>query len=150
MKPVFRVRLADPSYVVKVLNNETKEFMDVYPGLTMHNDIIGIFSFKSTVSGASLMTFGATSIKRFSIVFAMFYRNAWRIRLRLVVTQKNGIIGLPLTKIIYSDHGKIEIPMEYRKNTALMVRIFSKYQDISIDLRVFAPRWSIQRILWPD
>lgn len=138
MTTVFKIRLANPSYVLKVMNSETNMFMDVSSGLSLFNDIIeGVFSFKTFDSGSTVMTFEATSIKRFSIIFAVFIRNSWRLRLRLVITLKTGIIGFPLTKILYVDNGRIEIPKEYRTNTVLFFGIHAT-DDIQLAVRVFA------------
>lgn len=56
------------------------------------------------------MSFDATSIKRFAIVFAVFIRNSWKLRLRLVITLKTGIVAFPLTKTLFVDDGCVEIP----------------------------------------
>lgn len=135
MTTVFKIRFGNR--VVKVLNNETKMFVDAFSSSSFMNDIIeGVFSFKKLNSG-TVMTYAAISIKRFSIIFAVFLRNSWRLRLRLVVTLKNGILGFPLTKILFVDNGRVEVPKEYQHNTVLLLGIHST-DDIELAIRVFA------------
>lgn len=64
-----------------------------------------------------MMSYDAVSIKRFSIVFGFYHKKAWRLRIRLVVTTSIGIILFPVTKTLFIENGKFQVPEDYRANT---------------------------------
>lgn len=134
MALIFKIKT---SSAMKILNDG--RFMDASPGLQLTNDIVeALFSFHTLSCGSTMMTCEASSIKRFSIVFAVFHRNAWRLRLRLIVTLKTGIIGFKLTKTLYVDNERVMIPPEYQTNTVLIFGLHSRAENIAFDLRAYA------------
>lgn len=138
MNKVFQLRFEEDCHI-KVLNGDTGKFIDVRPGTSFFNEVIeGIFSFKATPNNRSVLTFDAVSIKRFSMVFGFFYKKAWRLRLRLVVTTTNGIVGFPMTKTMFMNDGKFEVPKEFQTNTVLLFGLHTQSDAINLALRVFA------------
>lgn len=97
-----------------------------------------MFGFKSNQNGQTVMTFESVSIKRFSVIFAFFLKKSWRLRLRLVVTLEHGIIAFPMTKTLFINNGKIEIPKEFEQNTMLLLGVHSEANEIDMPLRVYA------------
>lgn len=136
MMPILKLKSLKAKMMV--FDHERSTFIEVDDQLSFINDIIdGIFTFKTFESGDTVMTFEASSIKRFSIIFAVLYKNAWRLRLRLVVTLNNGVIGFPMTKTLFVQNDSIQFPEEFRPNTVLMLGLHSD-NDIKLALRVFA------------
>lgn len=121
--------------VVIVLSNNNVQITDT----KMISDVIeGMFSFKKTKNGKKIMTFSATSIKRFSIIIAFWHKNSWRMRTRLVASLTNGLIAFPLTKKIFMENGRISLPSEYVNNTALFIGIHAPTDVINLCLRIYA------------
>lgn len=121
------------------MNSDTGEFVPVRRGDLFINDVVeGIFRFGETNSGNTVMTYEAVSIKPFSIVFGFYHKKAWRLRFCLVVSQSNGIILFPMTKTLFIDDEKIQVPAEMRGNTALVFGFHSKADAINLAFRVFA------------
>lgn len=139
MITVIQIKFVSSRYSVQVLNSETKAFVHVEENLKLFNDVIeGVFSFKSDSDGRKIMTYKSTSMHRFSIVFAYFHKNAWRLRLRLVVTTNNGVKAFPMTKTLYLEDGRVEIPREFKTNSVLFIGLHSDTENIETAVRVHA------------
>lgn len=136
MTTIFQLRF-DQNCSIQFL--EQGEFRSVYPGLKLHNEVIGgIFSFKTLQSGRTVMTLDAVSIKRIAIVFAFWHKHCWRVRFRLVVSTSNGMVAFPLTRTLFLDDGKIQMPTDFKHNTALFLGLHSEADLNTLALRVFA------------
>lgn len=124
--------------VVQFLDTDQLKFVRVNAPMTLLNDVIeGMFSLQETTSH-TMLCYKAVSIKRSSIVVGFWKNGAWRLRLRLVVSTKNGLMAFPLTKTLYLDNGKILIPTKYKANTALFIGLHSEEEVNRIGLRIWA------------
>lgn len=138
MTTVFQLRF-DQQCSIQIFDSEHRVFFNVDPGLKLHNDIIeGIFSFKKLQSDQTVMSYNAVSIKRFAIVFAFWYNDAWRVRFRLVITSSNGLVAFPLTKTLFIDDDEILMPSEYKTNTVLFFGLHSEAEVNKLALRIWA------------
>lgn len=135
---LFEIRFEDPRYRILLLNNETGDFVDVNPNMVMNNEILeGFFSFKTVRSGKCVMSFDAVSVKRFAILFAFCRNESWRIRLCLVFTTKNGVLGYKVTKTLYAENnGSYEVPATWKRNTVLFFGIQSGNKDVDMIIRI--------------
>lgn len=139
MTPVIKIRFENPLCSVQVLNKEINRFVDVHPNLKMLNEVIeGIFHFNTIGRGRKVMTFEAASMKRFSIIFAFLHKHSRKLRLRMVISLKNGVVAFPLTKTLFLDKGNIDVPKEYNANTALFIGLHTQSDDIQFTVRAYA------------
>lgn len=89
--------------------------------------------------GKNIMTYEATSIKRFSVIFAIWCKNSWRIRFHVVVSPK-GVIVFRLSKTIFMENGRIFMPEEiiHHLCVSLFIGVHSNDNEIDLTVRAYA------------
>lgn len=136
MHRLFDLRFESPNYDIKVLRSH--QFIDVVDQMVLNNETLeGIFTFKKVLSGKRVISFDTISAKRFAILFAFCRNNAWRLRLCLMFTTQNGVLGFKATKTMYADANGFEVPPAWKASTALLFGIqHGGNNDIDISVRV--------------
>lgn len=129
-------------------------FKDVN-NLTLINNVIeGIFQFRTTPSGKTLLSLDTITMNRCCILFAFHHRNAWRIRLLLIFSRKNGILGFIITKTLVERNGQFIVPTTWKANTVLLIGVHPANMDVPMTLRIFANETGVniqpydKQILW--
>lgn len=150
MSRLFQIRFEKPEHKIKVLNNDIGAFVDIDADMIFNNDVIeGIFTFKVLASGKKVMSFDAVSLKRFSILFAFCVKNTWRIRLSLVFTTKQGVLGFRVTKALFTEEdGRLKVPKTWEGNTVLFFGIQSENDDVDMTMRIHANKTYEAEISW--
>lgn len=125
MSRLLQIRFENPRNIVQMFNNANGQFIDL-PDTIVNNDVIGgIFTFKNLPSGKKIVSFDATSVNRFGILFAFLHNGSWRVRLSLVFTTRNGVLGFKATKTLYKNNGRFEVPTTWAANTVLFLGVRS-------------------------
>lgn len=122
--------------------------------ILINSVIEGIFRFNILPPGKQCLSFDAITMNRFCILLAFHYREAWRIRLGLVFSRKNGVLGFRLTKTLLDNNGRFNIPKTWEANTVLLIGIHPNNMDVPMTLRIFANQTGVdiqpykEQILW--
>lgn len=101
------------------------------------HSINGVFEVKP-LQGKMVIGFNATAIKRFSVAVAYFVEGDWRLRYRIVVTLKDGVLCFWQHKTLRNLNGVYQIPAEFESNTALVIGISTKEMESEVKFRIFA------------
>lgn len=139
--PVFKLRIENPTDAVYFLNKTTGKFDDIaqcQQPLFAHS-VNGIF-YTESLNDKLIIGFDATELNRFSVGVAFFSENAWRLRLRIVITQKDGVLCFPLFRTFAHQNDVYSIPADFDKNTALILGIATEATELesTLKLRIFA------------
>lgn len=149
MDRVLQIRFENPRNHIQVLNNEIGNFIDVYGDTMFNNEVIeGIFTFKELPSGKKLLSFDSVTINRFAILFAFLHKGSWRVRLSLVLTTQNGVLGFKATSTLYAHDQKFQVPKNWIGNTVLFFGIRSNNEDIDMTLRIHAAEMYEAQVSW--
>lgn len=80
--------------------------------------------------------FKQSTLNRCSLLIAVFDKGIWRLRFRLVVTPKSGLLIFPLTQTLNIFNGKITVPEE--SNTIAIIGFILKKSELVLQMRVHA------------
>lgn len=125
---------------MKIYDKTAKVFTDAKNQFPMVNSCIdGMFTWRQNeMNQLQVITFNATALKSFAIMFAVQSENLWRVRFLLVITPKHGVLCFKPQQTLYKQNGLFEIPAGYNLNTALFIGLRNVPDKANIDVRVFA------------
>lgn len=135
---LFTIRFADTETNLFNFDNSNQEFSpltDKFKYLSPSRE--GIFTASKTLTGNRTITYEASSVKRFSIIFAVFKDNRWRFRFRALFSPTDGILCFPMYKTFYNQGRSLVIPDEFKFNTVLVIGLNSPNIEFKVNFKVF-------------
>lgn len=146
---LLQIRFDNPKNKIQVLNNDSGAFVDVTQDTVFNNEIIeGMFTFKVLDNGRTVLTFDSISMNRFAILFAVLVKNVWRVRFCLVMTTIDGALCFQVTKRLFANNDRFEVPQNWKNNCVLFFGIRPNNEDVNITLRVHACNPYEAKISW--
>lgn len=136
---LFTINVVKSSNWFNIFDFETKHF-DVVKGNIKYLSAVteGIFEFTMNDNGERLLRYSGVSMKRFSILVAVFVAKQWRFRLRILVTEDRGLLCFPMRTTFDSIDGKFIIPHGCEYNTPIIVGIGSTSDQFKLKFKVSA------------
>lgn len=99
----------------------------------------GMLIHQESSGSRQCIAFKQTSFKRCAFLLAiMDHEKIFRLRFRLVVTPKGGLLVFPLTKSLSHRNNRYEIPLSYKNNTVALLGVRPAELTFYAQLRVYA------------
>lgn len=135
---MYTMRLSKRLGDMLFLNRESGRFELFENKQRLTNSYIeGLFMFKST-ENYNVLSYGASTFTRFSVVIAVLSNGYWRARFRVVTSNIHGLLVFKLRNTIPIQNGRVILPDEFKKNTVLVLGIKPSSYAVKVEFRVFA------------
>lgn len=136
---LFKIRLENSADWIKVFDAQNGSFDVVRENTSFISPATeGLFELKSDENGKQMVSYSAVSIKRFSVLVAVFANHKWRFRLRIVLTEDRGILCFPMRTTFDTVNGKHMIPEGFRYNTPLILGIGTTGEQSTLRFKISA------------
>lgn len=134
--PMFQIRIPiiDGMHFLNMKNGQFEELVDGQTFLSPATD--GLFAHKIN-QNYQVLSYGAVSFRRFSLVICVFTDGYWRMRFRAVPTDIHGLLLFKMATKFSAQNTGISLGSDHQ-NTVLFVGIKPKADDVKIGFRIFA------------
>lgn len=130
---IFKFRLERQNGELLIFNYENFEFEESFD-LLFSQAVNGIFSFKSS-DNFTLASFTSPMFSRFAFMIAVLHNNKWRLRYRVVTTNKHGLLVFPLhSTMLNNGNNRFSIPSIDRKNNVAIFGIKPHCSDTETEI----------------